>query len=144
MHRNDVMRMARRVLKRSGVPMTLIPYEVATKITLNRRDLDDLLTGPPASQWVSRQAAGWLQLWRWVLLIDGFFPFDTLAVGYLTGSQQFQCDLLSARVVSKRGMWSQKHTLEVSGQTQNGNPVQYCHNVSPAFKTDLMQRLRMG
>ena len=56
---------------------------------MNRRDLDNLLTGAPASQWVSQHASSWLRLWRWALLTDGFFPFDTLAVGYLTGSQQF-------------------------------------------------------
>ncbi len=47
---------------RSGVPITLIPYEVAVKVTLNRQDLDDLLTGPPVSRGVSQQASGWLQL----------------------------------------------------------------------------------
>ena len=129
---------------RSGVPMTLIPYEVAAKVTLNRQDLDDLLTGPPASQWVSEQASGWLQLWRWGLQTDGFFPFDTLAVGYVTGSQRFQCDLLSAQVVSRSGIWSSTLTLEVSKHIQNGNLVTYCYNVSPQFKLDLMQRLRAG
>jgi hypothetical protein len=124
--------------------MTLIPYEVAAKVTLNRQDLDDLLTGPPASQWVSEQASGWLQLWRWGLQTDGFFPFDTLAVGYVTGSQRFQCDLLSAQVVSRRGIWSSTLTLEVSKHIQNGNLVTYCYNVSPQFKLDLMQRLRAG
>ena len=48
---------------RSGVPITFIPYEVAAKVTLNRQDLEDFLAGPPASQWVSEQASGWLQLW---------------------------------------------------------------------------------
>ena len=129
---------------RSGVPITLIPYEVAAKVTVNRQDLDDLLAGPPASQWVSEQASGWLQLWRWGLQTDGFFPFDTLAVGYVTRSQQFQCDLLSAQVVSRRGIWSSKFTLEVSKHIQNGNLVTYCYNVSPQFKVDLMQRLQAG
>ena len=59
------------IVLRSGIPLTLTPYEVASKVTMSQYDLEQLSAGPPASRWLSQQAQRWFQLWYWVL---GAFP----------------------------------------------------------------------
>ena len=52
------------IVLRSGIPLTLTPYEVASKVTMSQHDLEQLSSGPPASQWLSQQARRWFQLWH--------------------------------------------------------------------------------
>ena len=81
----------------------------------------------------------------WVLGTEGFFPFDALAVGYLTGSQQFQCEVLPARIgIARRWLFTTYQTLEVSEHFEGAPEVTYCYNVAPEFKADMMTRLLLG
>jgi hypothetical protein len=112
---------------------------------MSQYDLEQLSVGPPASRWLSQQAQRWFQLWHWVLGTEGVFPFDALAVGYLTGAQQFQCEVLPARIATaRRWLFTTYQTLEVSPHFEGAPEVTYCYNVAPEFKADMMARLLLG
>lgn len=130
------------IVLRSGIPLTLTPYEVASKVTVDQHDLETLGAGTKASRWISHKAQSWSRLWRWVLGTEGFYPFDTLAVGYLTATQQFECEVLPVRIKATRSWLFQTYrTLEVSKHFVGAPEATYCYDVAPEFKDAMLARL---
>ncbi|MGH9141963.1 MAG: nucleoside hydrolase, partial [Vicinamibacterales bacterium] len=87
------------VLLDSKVPIVLTPFEISSKIWLNGEDLDRLAASPsPAARALVAPARAWRSMWIRLFSVDGFNPFDTLAVGYAVSSQGFACDTLEARI----------------------------------------------
>jgi purine nucleosidase len=73
------------------VPMTLIPYEAARKVTVMERDLDALHRKGGAARWVAERSREWLAFWREDIRQEGFFPFDLVAATYLLRPDLFRC-----------------------------------------------------
>jgi len=48
----------------SGVPIVLTPFELATKITINRSDLEMMRQGDDASKWLAKASESWLSFWE--------------------------------------------------------------------------------
>jgi hypothetical protein len=96
-------------------------------------------------------ARAWLALWRRTFEVDGFNPFDTLAVERLVAPGLLICESLPARIeerpddVTEARMQgasvASKPYLLVSPAFAPAKPVQYCSTAAPAFKEDLMRRL---
>jgi len=143
---------AARLVLVSGVPVILAPWELSSQVWITADDLQQMKAGPPAAQWLYASAMDWLGLWRDQFGVDGFNPFDTLAVAILTSPELLACETLSVRIETlpddapPDGAPSgiKKPYLLVSNDLQSKVTVEYCWKASHNFKTDLMKRILLG
>jgi inosine-uridine nucleoside N-ribohydrolase len=141
-----------RVLIRSKAPLVLAPFEISSKVWVDAQDLDRLASGPAAARALAAPARGWLDLWRRLFNVDGFNPFDSLAVGYAISPANFECESLPIEIhtlpddITEPGVQGtaveQKPYLLVS-KTFTSAPTTglYCSSAPPDFKRDLFDRL---
>ena len=57
-----------------GLPVTLIPYEVARHITVGPAVLDRMAGQGGATAWIAQQARPWLAYWHEDIGLPGFYP----------------------------------------------------------------------
>jgi inosine-uridine nucleoside N-ribohydrolase len=142
-----------RVLLASGVPLTLAPFEISSKVWLRSPELDAIGADGASAGWIVAPARRWLDLWTRTFGVDGFNPFDTLAVARATSPSQLTCETLPARVdvlpddATEPRMQgttvARKPYLLVSRDFGTpAPPVEYCYDVSEGFKADLLRRIR--
>jgi len=130
------------VLLRSGVPTVLVPYEVASKVIIVPQDLDELAKAGGVALWLSNLSQDWMSFWRKSLKTGGFYPFDSLAVGYAVMPEYFRCEILPALIERKRARFIEsRDNLVVSKKLNNESLVTYCYDVDPRFKSTLLTRL---
>jgi len=141
-----------RVLLASGVPLTLAPFEISSKVWLKGPDLDALARADATSEWIVRPARQWLGLWTRTFGVDGFNPFDTLAVARLTSPSLLTCETLPARIdvlpddatearVQGTKVASKPYLLVSRDFGASAPPVDYCYEAAGGFKADLLRRL---
>ncbi len=132
------------ILLASGIPIALAPWEVSSKVWMHASDLDSLRKANSAGEFLYRPASDWLNLWKKNFGAEGFNPFDTLAVAYLTTPQLVKCEEIPAQVqmlpddTKPKG---DKAYLLVDADLRAGRKVAYCHTPAPEFKADLLRRL---
>ncbi|MGH6953296.1 MAG: nucleoside hydrolase [Alphaproteobacteria bacterium] len=125
----------------SGVPLVLLPFEAATKVTIGPRDLNRLADSGPRGASLADRSRAWLAYWRDWLGTEGFHPFDSLAVGYAVRPELFGCESLPARLERRPSLLFQRSSLEVAREVADGRVVTYCTGVGPRFKDELLGRL---
>ncbi len=126
---------------RSGVPLSLLPFEAAQKVTITPADLALLSSSGPDARWLAEASQGWMRFWRVRLRVDGFHPFDSLAVGYLIDPLRFVCERIPAHVERARSLFVARDALVVSHSSSPETLVTYCSGVDPAFKDEVLTRL---
>ncbi len=139
------------VILDSSVPLVLAPFEISSQVWLKKEDLDKLERGNEACRFLVPPARVWLKLWKDVFFVDGFNPFDTLAVGYLVNPklvrwedlpvliQVLQDDITEERM---QGVESEtKPYLIVDSKQRTSRRAKYCFAPEPGFKADLLRRL---
>ena len=135
------------VILDSGVPLVLVPWEVSSKVWLTKADLNGLVASSPALSWLVEPASDWLIFWKLAFGVDGFNPFDTLAVGYALAPNLLSCESLPAKIetlpndITTADGPAQKAFLLAAKEIKGGRVVQYCGSVQPKFKMDLLARL---
>ena len=141
-----------RVLLGSRVPLTLAPFEISSKVWLKAPDLDAIAHDTAKSEWIVAPARRWLALWDRTFGVDGFNPFDTLAIARITSPSQLTCEALPARIdvldddVTEARVQgttvARKPYLLVSREFGGPAPmVDYCYDVAASFKPDLIRRI---
>lgn len=129
------------VLLQSNIPVTLVPYEVAAKISIESTDLAILEKGSFESRWLSETSKPWLQFWNNKLGVKGFYPFDSLAIGVLTWPSLFDCELIPAKIQHKRSFFvTSRDNLLVSHVFNENRYVEYCHGIDQNFKMELIKK----
>jgi inosine-uridine nucleoside N-ribohydrolase len=141
-----------RVILDSGVPLTLAPFELSSQVWITEEDLARLAEGPVAARFLADASRGWLRVWRETFGVDGFNPFDTLAVDIVAHSGRMACE--PGRAAIERGSddatearmqgttVAEKDYLVVrSADHPTGRPVTYCHTPDEGFKERLMETL---
>ncbi|MGH9799375.1 MAG: nucleoside hydrolase, partial [Blastocatellia bacterium] len=130
----------------STVPLVLAPWEVSSHVWLRADDLQRLQNGTEATRWIYPAAAKWLKQWQTDLQLDGFNPFDTLAIGYLTSPQMIKCEDLPAAIktlpddtqtnedAKKDGKRREKPYLLAGREVESKRTVKYCYQPAPEFK----------
>jgi len=133
---------AKRVLY-SGVPLILIPFELATKVMITRSDLERLNSGDEAARWLRQVSESWMSFWENRLHRKGFHPFDALAIGYAAMPDLFTCEVRRARIGFSLFLepFGMGRDLEVAPHIE-GPEVFYCLEVDPGFKEIFLERLR--
>lgn len=126
----------------SGVPVTLVPFELSTGLVITGADLDRLRREPGPGRWLAQVSAPWYRFWRDRLHRKGFTPFDVLAVGYVTSPQLFDCRITRARIGFSAFLapFGLGHDLEVSDSFTRMQ-VEYCVGVQDRFKELVLDRL---
>ena len=123
---------------------------MSSQVWLRESDLDRLEQGSPAAEWLVSPARDWLDLWADRFGVDGFNPFDTLAVGYLTHPETIDCETLPVEIrqgpddqalASGAADVPDKAYLVAALDIESPYRAQYCHTPSPAFTEALMSRL---
>ena len=113
----------------SGVPLVLAPWEISSKVWLRKEDIAGL------PRFLRVAATDWLDYWTKHLAVDGFNPFDTLAVGYAVSTRGFECEELGVKV--------EKTPPNLFAAKDIGSPHRtlYCHAPPPDFKDKLLRRI---
>ncbi len=141
-----------RVLIASRVPLVLTPFEISSQVWIESPDIDRLAKGSPAAQALATPARAWLDLWGRLFGVNGFNPFDTLAVGYVVSPIDFGCESLRIEIqtladdITEPGMQGtsvqNKPYLLVSSAFKSApGQALYCSRPPPDFKRDLLDRL---
>lgn len=139
------------VLIDMNVPLVLAPFEISSKIWINEEDIKSFANGTSATKWLAQPAKDWLSLWQRVFFVNGFNPFDTLAITYLTSPTLIQCEILpgeiqvladdSTEYYMQGKKVDSKPYLLASKDLKSQYKVKYCYNSLPDFKRDLFERL---
>lgn len=142
------------LLGASKVPLVLTPFEISSKIWIDEKDIQRLQSGKEAARYLYAPSRDLLALWQTVYNVQGFNPFATLAVGYLTSPSYFRCADLPAEIVlapddvlpeTTPGVTvHQKPYFLVSPAFAGARTVRYCFDSAPAFKENLMRRILGG
>ncbi len=140
-----------RTLLAAPIPVTLTPFEVSSAVWMQEEDLAQLARGAPGVRSMVAPARRWLALWKRTFGVDGFNPFDTLAIARIVSPALLACEMLPASMqvlpddVTEARMQgttgARKAYLLVSNDFPRERLVEYCGSVGPAFKADLVRRL---
>lgn len=79
-----------RILFDAGINMVLSGYECSVHTFLGKTDIDFLNNATPADQWVYDQLRPWQEFNKTLFGVDGFVPWDTTPLGYLTHPDYFK------------------------------------------------------
>jgi pyrimidine-specific ribonucleoside hydrolase len=137
--------LAMQVLLDSEIPLVMAPWEVSSHVWLRQADLDGLAERSASGAWVKENTATWIERWKVNFEVDGFNPFDTLAVGWLTHPQWMERFEGSAWIEEGEddrapGSGTVKPYLLVE-QGVAGRQVTYLHTPSEEFQPLLVDRL---
>ncbi|WP_080237738.1 nucleoside hydrolase [Spirosoma rigui] len=79
-----------RILFDSGVKVVLSGYECSIYTFLGKTDIEFLNNNHESDKWVYDQLRPWQQFNEQLFGVDGFVPWDTTPLGYLTHSNYFK------------------------------------------------------
>jgi len=135
----------------SGVPLDFAPWELSSKVWINRTDLAALARCGPTGEWIERTTRSWIERWEKKIGPWGFNPFDSLAAGWTTHPELIQSFPATARIVrrsetstdSNRIATKTNHVvLELDQSTGNSaHKIRYGYRPDPQFKGVLLRRL---
>jgi len=127
----------------AALPITLLPYEVASKVQISEQDLLAMRSKGGQSSLLAGLAEPWLKYWQATFGNDSFYPFDSLAVGYVIDATGFTCERLPARIEYKSSLFLRsRDRLLVSGDFPEEAQVSYCSDVDSRFKRSLLSGLQ--
>jgi pyrimidine-specific ribonucleoside hydrolase len=127
------------------VPLILAPWEISSGVWLTEPDLKQLRTANEALEWLDPPATDRLQMWRKEFGADGFNPFDTLAIAYVTSRRLLTCEELPVAIEKHpddRSQGAVKPYLLAGRGIKSAHKAEYCFRAAPAFKDDLLRRLK--
>ena len=133
-----------RILLDSGAPIVLAPFEISSKTPLPEKDIERFAAESELADFFLEPLRDYVDWYDEHFEVRAIFPFDTLAVAYLTSPAWIACDDLPVEIQTlpddvKAG--EEKPYLIVSGELNSTTRVKYCHTASADFVPDLMRRL---
>jgi len=133
-----------RILIDSGVPIVLAPFEISAKTPLTQEDIERFASVPAIADFYLEPLRDYVKWYEDRFGLRAIFPFDTLAVAYLTSPDWIQCDELPIAIethpddVKAGGM---KPYLVVGTDVRSSDRALYCHTAASEFIPDLMRRM---
>ncbi len=134
------------VILQTDVPLVFAPWEVSSHVWITEADLDALRAAGGSGQYIASKSVSWIRMWKRMSKTDGFNPFDTLAVGYLTHPDTILSMQVSAWIDWREGQLDidgnpvEPH-LVADKDVTDGRRAIYCYEPTQKFKVVLMQRL---
>ena len=130
----------------SKVPLVYAPWEVSSHLWITNEDLDALgATGAPG-EYIAKKSGSWIRMWKRMFGTEGFNPFDTLAVAWLTHPELIEHVEVGTWIDPREG------STGVDGQPPvphlladpdraGGRRAIYCYRPRPELKRILLDRL---
>jgi hypothetical protein len=139
----------------------LAPWEVSSHLWLTPDDLAALAGRSPSGAWIAEHSQGWLALWQREFGADGFNPFDTLAVAWVTHPELIESMEVGVRIEKARVNHAETRGVAAPpvGDAVHEHPTEppplllvdpsrgerrratYCHRPRAALKGVLLERL---
>lgn len=137
---------AMQVILDSEVPLDLAPWEVSSQVWVRQADMDALRTRSESGRFLAEATASWLAFWRNDLGADGFNPFDTLAVGWVTHPELIEWSEVAVRIEdgdddTSPESGARKPYLYVDPASSEGRRARYAYRPAPEFHDLLVERL---
>ena len=141
---------AMQIILNSKVSLVLAPFEISSKVWITAADVEALKGRSSVLDWLHGPAVDWLGVWKRSFGVDGFNPFDTLAVAVVTSPRLVSCETLPVHIeelpndtgaTGVTGNGNVKAYLLLSSKIKSTQSASYCYEAKPEFKTDLMRRL---
>lgn len=142
---------AMQVILDTRIPLVFAPWEVSSKLWINREDLAALARTGGSGQWIAETSAYWISLWEARITSRGFNPFDTLAAAWVTHPQWIKAIRVEAHIeqapddrvaVDRGGDAKMKPYLVVRPCDAEGSrEILYCYEPKPELKPMLLKRL---
>lgn len=128
----------------SSVPLVLAPWEVSSKVWIRQAHLDELGRRSPSGRYLAEACASWIELWKDRFDVDGFNPFDTLAVGWVSHPRLIRVVEVSVWIEEgedDRRPGAAKPFLLVDPEREGGRRVTYAYEPEAGFRPLLLERL---
>lgn len=137
---------AMQIVLDADVPLDLAPWEVSSQVWLRAEDMAALARRSDAGRFVAENTASWLSMWQSDLGADGFNPFDTLAVGWVTHPAAIEWTDVAVWIEEgdddvAPGTGMRKPYLHVDPQRAGGRRARYAYRPAPEFHDLLVERL---
>ncbi|MCP4117960.1 MAG: nucleoside hydrolase [Desulfobacteraceae bacterium] len=139
-----------RILLESDVPLVLMPFEVAHKVWITEKQLNQLGSHDGVGTYLKDHSMPWYDHWVKNFGTRGFNPVAALAAGFAVNPNIFKCSMVSALIKilpddTKAARFgepeSYKPCLIASDQCVSPNKVLFCHDVEKDFADQLIQRI---
>ena len=133
-----------RVLLASGVPLVLAPFEISSKTPLTEEDIERFASVASIAEFYLEPLRDYVNWYEDRFGLRAIFPFDTLAVAYLTSPSWIRCDELPLAIetlpddVEPGGT---KPYLLAGNDVRSPYRARYCHTASAEFIPDLVKRM---
>lgn len=121
------------------LPVTLIPYDVARRVSISEKDLQRIGGVNTALEWIVSRSRDWLGYWQTDIGKDGFYPFDLVAAGYILAPQRFNCAEVQVWIGPDRDWFFSPNALLVGNTAAKGTkarsygPAKYCPEADPSL-----------
>ena len=132
-----------RVILDAKVPLVLAPFEISSQIWITTKDAFNLLQSP-RYDWLEEPLTNWLHFWQNHFRVDGFNPFDSLAVAYVTHPHYMQCRKMPVSIhqdVDDRDPSNTKPYLYASWKYKTKNRALYCSRPHSRLHDVIVNRL---
>ena len=137
---------AMQILLDSDLKIVMAPWEVSSHVWIRQADLDALSEASESGAWIAETSKSWIATWKQNNNVDGFNPFDTLAIGWMTHPELIEHMYVTARIeegaddLAPAASGRKKSYLLVE-KTDEPSRLIYCYKPAPEFKEILMKRL---
>ncbi len=131
----------------SEIDLVLAPWEVSSHIWMREEDLDWLSKQSEAGAWLATSCRSWLEgVWQGRLGLDGFNPFDTLAMVWVTHPERIESFVGGAWIEeldddTEPGSGKSKPYLLVDASRGDLRQVRYTFRPAPEVHGLLLERL---
>lgn len=137
---------AMEVLLQSAVPLVFAPWEVSSHVWITNANLETLRGSGESGAYIADKSRSWIRMWKRMSDTDGFNPFDTLAIGYLTHPETIQSEEVSVWIDWREGQIDPEGEpvpphLIADKDAEGGRRAIYCYEPTADFKPMLMERL---
>jgi inosine-uridine nucleoside N-ribohydrolase len=135
------------ILLDSGVPLALAPFEISSKVPLPEEDIERFASVPEIAAFFLEPLRDYVNWYDERFGIRAIFPFDTLAVAYVTTPEWIACEELPIEIQTLPDDVQEgrdKPYLLVSKELDSARHATYCHTAAEPFEDDLVRRLLFG
>ena len=135
---------AMQVLLDSAVPLVFAPWEVSSQVWIRQADLARLVKSGPSGRYLAEACGSWIALWKERFGVDGFNPFDTLAVGWVSHPHLIRLVEVGVWIEDReddRRPGATKPYLLVDPERHDGRRAAYAYAPEAGFQPLLLERL---
>lgn len=130
----------------TDIPLVFAPWEVSSHVWIEQPDLDALAAASDSGRYIAEKSVSWIRRWQERSKTEGFNPFDTLAIGYLTHPGMIATQEVSVAIDWREGQTDDegepvKPHLIADPDAAGGRRAVYCYRPTEAFKPLLLERL---